>query len=76
MQIVQYRKVEVLATECDMCMLHSMLSKIPDDLPYEALIVQAHQLYTQHAPDDLAHEAILNLKRTQQYAQWRYHFFL
>ncbi|XP_052816500.1 TBC1 domain family member 20-like [Mya arenaria] len=64
--IVLYREADVMDTECDMCMLHSVLSKIPDDLPYERLIVRAGELYDQYSPDDLAHDAILNMKRTQQ----------
>lgn len=69
--IVLYRKEEILSSECDMCMVHSLLSKIPDDLPYERLIIEAGQLYLQFSPDDLAHEAILNFKRAQELAKAR-----
>ncbi|WAR12306.1 TBC20-like protein, partial [Mya arenaria] len=42
-----------------------LAAAIPDDLPYERLIVRAGELYDQYSPDDLAHDAILNMKRTQ-----------
>lgn len=65
-QIVLYREEEILSSECEMCILHSILSKIPDDLPYEQLIVKAEELYSQYPPDELAHDAILNFKRQQK----------
>lgn len=67
LQIVLYREEELLANDCDMCILHSILSKIPDDLPYEQLIVKAGELYDQHSPKELAHEAILEKIRQQKY---------
>ncbi|XP_060596413.1 TBC1 domain family member 20-like [Ruditapes philippinarum] len=69
--IVLYREKEILEAECDMCVLHGLLSKIPDDIPYEQLIVRAVQLYEKYSPDDLAHEAILNFKRSQELAKAR-----
>lgn len=64
--IVMYREPEILATDCEMCMLHSLLSKIPDNLPYEELLVQASELYTKFPPDNLACDVILITKRNQQ----------
>ncbi|XP_053391430.1 TBC1 domain family member 20-like [Mercenaria mercenaria] len=69
--IVLYRQKEILEIECDMCILHGLLSKIPDDLPYEQLIVRAGELYQKYSPDELAHEAILNFKRSQELAKAR-----
>ena len=46
-----------MATECEMCYVHSLLSKIPPDLPFEALIVRAGDLFVQYPPKALEAEA-------------------
>uniref|UniRef100_A0A1A8GCJ3 TBC1 domain family member 20 n=1 Tax=Nothobranchius korthausae TaxID=1143690 RepID=A0A1A8GCJ3_9TELE len=55
--IVLYREEEVLECECDMAMVHHLLSQIPQDLPYEALISRAGDLFVQFPPSELAREA-------------------
>ncbi|XP_062594238.1 TBC1 domain family member 20-like [Saccostrea cucullata] len=55
--IVLYREKEILASECEMCTLHGMLSKIPDNLPYEQLIVKAKDLFSKFPPKTVAKEA-------------------
>ena len=65
-QIVLHREKEILMCDCEMCVIHGLLSKIPDDLPFETLITQAYNLYQQYSPDELAHEAILNFNRQQR----------
>ena len=50
-----------------MCVIHGLLSKIPDDLPLETLLTRAYSLYQRYSPDELAHEAILNFKRQQRF---------
>ena len=57
LQIVLYRKDEVLACECDMPFIHSLLSKIPNDLPFEQLASHAGDLFCQFPPKDIAEEA-------------------
>ena len=42
-----------------MCYVHSLLSKIPDDLPFEHLATQAGDLFIRFPPDELAEEAQL-----------------
>ncbi|XP_013395671.1 TBC1 domain family member 20 isoform X2 [Lingula anatina] len=64
--IVLYRQEEVLQCECDMAMIHSLLSKIPDGLPYEQLISKAGDLYLQYPPEKLEQEANLQLKKSQE----------
>uniref|UniRef100_A0A8C5I1K6 TBC1 domain family member 20-like n=1 Tax=Gouania willdenowi TaxID=441366 RepID=A0A8C5I1K6_GOUWI len=54
--IVLYREEEVLDCECDMAMVHHLLSQIPQDLPYEMLISQAGDLFVQFPPSELARE--------------------
>lgn len=56
-QIVLYREEEVLDCECDMAMVHHLLSQIPQDLPYETLISQAGDLFVQFPPSELARKA-------------------
>lgn len=57
LQIVLYRQDEVLDCECDMAMVHHLLSQIPQDLPYETLISRAGDLFVQFPPSELAREA-------------------
>ena len=52
-----YRDSEVLACECEMCFIHSLLSKIPNDLPLEQLVTRAGDLFIQYPPQQLADEA-------------------
>lgn len=40
-----------------MCMIHSLLSKIPSSLPYEELIQEASALFLDYPPEELAEEA-------------------
>ncbi|MED6263507.1 hypothetical protein CHARACLAT_005280 [Characodon lateralis] len=55
--IVLHREEEVLDCECDMAMVHHLLSQIPQDLPYETLISRAGDLFVQFPPSELAREA-------------------
>ncbi|XP_008420372.1 TBC1 domain family member 20 isoform X1 [Poecilia reticulata] len=57
--IVLHREKEVKQTECDMAMVHHLLSHIPQDLPYELLIGQAQDLFQQFPPSLLAKRAAL-----------------
>uniref|UniRef100_A0ABM5GDL5 TBC1 domain family member 20-like isoform X2 n=1 Tax=Pogona vitticeps TaxID=103695 RepID=A0ABM5GDL5_9SAUR len=57
--IVLYREEEILACECDMASVHQLLSRLPQDLPYEALVVQAQRLFRCLPHTALAREAAL-----------------
>ncbi|XP_056438294.1 TBC1 domain family member 20 isoform X2 [Gadus chalcogrammus] len=57
--IVLHREKEVRRTECDMAMVHLLLSRIPQDLPYELLIGQAQALFDRYPPPLLAKRAAL-----------------
>ncbi|KAJ7338249.1 hypothetical protein JRQ81_010980 [Phrynocephalus forsythii] len=62
--VVLYREEEVLACDCDMPSVHQLLSRIPRDLPYEALVARAQRLF-QHLPHpELAKEAALQLHKS------------
>ncbi|KAA0709915.1 TBC1 domain family member 20 [Triplophysa tibetana] len=59
--IVLYRKEEVKSSECDMPSVHHLLSKMPQDLPYEDLIGRAQSLFESCPPSLLAQSAALQL---------------
>ncbi|XP_073319450.1 TBC1 domain family member 20 [Pagrus major] len=62
--IVLHREKEVKQTECDMAMVHHLLSRIPQDLPYELLIGQAQDLFDQYPPSLLAKRAALQSRKS------------
>jgi len=55
--IVLYRQKEILAAECEMSSIHGLLSQIPQDLPFEKLLVEAQILYEYHPPHSVKEEA-------------------
>ncbi|XP_066479650.1 TBC1 domain family member 20-like isoform X2 [Tiliqua scincoides] len=67
--IVLYREEEVLACDCDMPSIHQLLSRIPQDLPYETLILQAHQLFHRLPHTELAKQAALQHHK-RQHSNW------
>ncbi|KAL2080261.1 hypothetical protein ACEWY4_024054 [Coilia grayii] len=62
--IVLHREKEVKSSECDMAMVHHLLSKIPQDLPYEELICQAQSLFLRYPPSMLAKSAALQSRKS------------
>ncbi|XP_035475872.1 TBC1 domain family member 20 isoform X3 [Scophthalmus maximus] len=62
--IVLHREREVKQTECDMAMVHHLLSRIPQDLPYELLIAQSQELFSQYPPSLLAKRAALQSRKS------------
>uniref|UniRef100_A0A1A7Y2K0 TBC1 domain family member 20 n=1 Tax=Iconisemion striatum TaxID=60296 RepID=A0A1A7Y2K0_9TELE len=62
--IVLHREKQVKQTECDMAMVHHLLSHIPQDLPYEVLISQAQELFSQYPPSLLAKQAALQSRKS------------
>lgn len=51
--IVLFRDEDVFREECDRASLHCLLSQLPDDLPFEYLLVQSEKLYAKYPPHDL-----------------------
>lgn len=51
--IVMYRENDIFSEECDRAMLHCCLSQLPDDLPFEYLLVQSEKLFKKYPPHDL-----------------------
>ncbi|XP_028168990.1 TBC1 domain family member 20 [Ostrinia furnacalis] len=64
--IVAYRGDEVRACECDMAMLHCLLSRLPDDLPFEDILVTAKKLYEENDPVDLEPEVAALERREEE----------
>ncbi|XP_077362396.1 TBC1 domain family member 20 isoform X1 [Festucalex cinctus] len=62
--IVLHREQEVKQTECDMAMVHHLLSRIPQDLPYELLISQSQELFRCYPPAVLAKRAALQSRKS------------
>ena len=62
-QIVLHREKEVMSCECEMPYVHKLLSQIPDDLPWELLIVRAGDLFIQYPPNVLEDEAKSNYNK-------------
>ncbi|XP_074644198.1 TBC1 domain family member 20-like [Tubulanus polymorphus] len=68
--IVLHREKEVLQTECDMAMIHCLLSKIPPDLPVEYLVSKAGDLYVQFPPEELANEALQHFQQSSSISNY------
>ncbi|GIY13207.1 TBC1 domain family member 20 [Caerostris darwini] len=62
--IVLHRELDILKQDCEMASVHSFLSQIPDDLPFEELIVHSRMLFDSYEPNVLAIEHPY-VKRTQ-----------
>uniref|UniRef100_A0A4W3H6A4 TBC1 domain family member 20 n=1 Tax=Callorhinchus milii TaxID=7868 RepID=A0A4W3H6A4_CALMI len=52
--VVLHREEAVLRCDCDMPSVHQLLSQIPQDLPYQALIQRAEELFSRYPPSQLA----------------------
>lgn len=51
--MVLRREDEILMNECDMAMMHSLLSRIPVNLQFEKLLVDSQKLYDKFPPETL-----------------------
>ncbi|XP_061786838.1 TBC1 domain family member 20 isoform X2 [Nerophis lumbriciformis] len=69
--IVLHREKEVKQTECDMAMVHHLLSRIPQDLPYERLIGQSQELFVRFPPSLLAKRAELRSRKSQSMSNFK-----
>ncbi|XP_030645047.1 TBC1 domain family member 20 isoform X2 [Chanos chanos] len=69
--IVLHRSEEVMSTDCDMASVHHLLSQIPQDLPYEALVTRAQNLFTQCPPTQLAQSAALQRRHSIAFSSFK-----
>lgn len=51
--IVLFRSNQILGSDCDMAVLHGLLSKIPEDLPLETVVTDATDLFARFPPSKL-----------------------
>jgi len=49
--IVLYRAEEIFKTPCEMPLIHHMLSNVPEDLPFDLLLLETKKLMEAHPPD-------------------------
>jgi len=70
--IVLYREKEILNTECEMSSIHHLLSQIPQDLPFEKLLVESQILYETYPPHSIKCEAetgkVSNIKYSSSFS--------
>ncbi|KAM3957534.1 LOW QUALITY PROTEIN: TBC1 domain family member 20 [Aphomia sociella] len=64
--LVLCRAPALLAADCDMAVLHCMLSRLPDDLPFEDILVTAQRLYDENDPADIEPEVLALEKREEE----------
>ncbi|XP_023946440.2 TBC1 domain family member 20 [Bicyclus anynana] len=64
--LVLHRAPDVLQCDCDMAMMHCLLSRLPDDLPFEDILVTAKKLYEENDPTDLEAEVNALEKREEE----------
>ncbi|XP_063236647.1 TBC1 domain family member 20 [Bacillus rossius redtenbacheri] len=67
--LVAHRADQVFSVECDMASVHSLLSQIPDDLPFERLLVRTERLYQEFPPESIEREVRDRVLREQQHAR-------
>lgn len=68
--IVLHRADEIFKTPCEMPLLHHMLSNVPEDLPFDLLLIETRKLMEAHPPDviekDVEKMHNENLRRAQE----------
>nr|CAD7199421.1 unnamed protein product [Timema douglasi] len=64
--IVVHRQDEIFCADCDMAGIHSLLSQIPDDLPFESLLKQATKLYDDYPPNSIEAEVTDRINKELQ----------
>ncbi|XP_003708027.1 TBC1 domain family member 20 isoform X2 [Megachile rotundata] len=70
--IVAYRATEIFNTTPDMGHTHKVLCTLPDDLPFETLLVEAKVLYRQYPPESISNDVIeYDRKRKRKEQEWK-----
>nr|CAD7586328.1 unnamed protein product [Timema genevievae] len=64
--IVVHRQDEIFCADCDMAGIHSLLSQIPDDLPFESLLKKATKLYDDYPPNSIESEVTDRINKELQ----------
>ncbi|KOX76217.1 TBC1 domain family member 20 [Melipona quadrifasciata] len=70
--IVAYRATEIFNTTPDMGHTHKVLCTLPDDLPFETLLVEAKNLYRQYPPESISNDVTeYDRKRKCKEQEWK-----
>lgn len=68
------RRDEILSEVCDMASIHCLLSQIPDDLDFEAILVNASLFFKKYPPNSL--EGLVKKRAQKEYVTFRLLFFV
>ncbi|XP_043516640.1 TBC1 domain family member 20 isoform X1 [Frieseomelitta varia] len=70
--IVAYRATEIFNTTPDMGHTHKVLCTLPDDLPFETLLIEAKNLYRQYPPESISNDVTeYDQKRKCKEQEWK-----
>lgn len=70
--IVAHRATEILKTQPDMGHTHKVLCTLPDDLPFEKLLIDAKDLYRQYPPESIINDVKdYDRKRRCKEQEWK-----
>ena len=70
--IVAYRATEIFNTTPDMGHTHKVLCTLPDDLPFETLLIEAKDLYSQYPPESINNDVReYDRKRKCKEQEWK-----
>ena len=65
--LVLFRETEILMNcDCDMASIHSLLSRIPVNLPFEKLIQDSLYLYAEYPPLQIENDVKLRVKKLNE----------
>lgn len=65
--LVVERRNEILAESCDMASVHCLLSQIPDNLDFEAILRRARRFYRDYPPKSIENEVKKRVKKEYVY---------
>ncbi|KAL0132731.1 hypothetical protein PUN28_000459 [Cardiocondyla obscurior] len=70
--IVAHRAAEIFNTTPDMGHTHKVLCTLPDDLPFETLLIEAKNLYRQYPPESISNDVKdYDYKRKIKEQEWK-----
>ncbi|XP_012245079.1 TBC1 domain family member 20 isoform X1 [Bombus impatiens] len=70
--IVAHRATEIFNTTPDMGHTHKVLCTLPDDLPFETLLVEAKNLYREYPPESISNDVReFDRKRKCKEQEWK-----
>ncbi|EFN76869.1 TBC1 domain family member 20 [Harpegnathos saltator] len=70
--IVAHRATEIFNTTPDMGHTHKVLCTLPDDLPFETLLMEAYNLYRQYPPESISNDVKdYDQKRKIKEQEWK-----